>query len=98
MHYSDADPQDFKYEEINKDLVYHSQLMIGNHRILLWDDIEEELPKKGSVYLVISFDTEEKLKSAYNILAEGAMSTDSQYGHLIDKYGIHWEFIVYNWD
>ena len=104
MRYSDADPKDLQYEfddsgsEANKNLIYHAQLMIGNQKLLLCDSLKENFSKDGYIHLVITFDTEDEVKTAFTILSDSATIIEplhktaycSCVGTLIDKFGIHW--------
>ncbi|MCL2839702.1 MAG: VOC family protein [Defluviitaleaceae bacterium] len=102
MRFSEADPQDWQSVEDTKDLVYHAQIMIGSQRILLCDNLFNDLPRGHSVYPVITFKTVDEVKAAYNILADGATiktplgktTYSACIGSLVDKFGIHWDLMA----
>ena len=105
MLYSDADPKDLQYKPEHKDFIYHSQLKIGNNIIMLADDCDMEANSQGKssflVDLVVNFDTDEELKTAYNVLSEGAtisvplcsQSYCSLTCALTDRYGGRWQLM-----
>jgi PhnB protein len=103
IRYADANPQDWSSNnEDGKDLIYHAQMMIGSQRILLCDNLFNDLPRGHSVYPVITFKTADEVKAAYNVLADGA-TTISPIGNttysacvvsFVDKFGIHWDFMA----
>lgn len=106
--FSEANPQDWQSDEEDKDLIYHAQIKIGNQIIMLGDDCDAV--KKGIVKttgnsflidMVITFDTDEELKKAYDALYEGATITSplcsqsycSLTCSLIDKFGGRWQLM-----
>ena len=103
LRYAEANPQDFVMnDESQKDLIYHSEITIGNHRLMLNDTIEDDFKKGNSLSLLVHFDTESECKEAYRIMAEDAViisSMESQtycacFASLIDKYGVSWELMA----
>jgi PhnB protein len=105
IRYADADPKDRppKYDnEKDANLVYHAQLIIGNRRILLCDNLFNDLPRGHSVYPVIMVKTADEVKSAYNVLLDGAEiitpMVSTTYSacvvSLVDKFGIFWDLMV----
>ncbi|MCL2621247.1 MAG: pyridoxamine 5'-phosphate oxidase family protein [Defluviitaleaceae bacterium] len=104
MRYSDANPGDYPtIEENQKNWVYHAQLIIGDKRIMLCDNLFNDLPRGHSVYPVVCFKTTEEAKTAFDILSKDATiitqptsKTYSPYvATLVDKFGIHWDLMVY---
>jgi len=103
--YGDADPQDrpAKYNEDDTNLIFHAQMRIGNQRIMLADNLFNDLPRGHSVYPVIQFKTDEEVKAAFDVLSDGATiinpisstTYSSACGSLVDKYGIFWDLMVY---
>jgi PhnB protein len=69
---------------------------------MLNDTTDEVFQIGNSVSLLVHFDTENELKKAYEIMAEGAViinPIESQtycacIVSLIDKYGMHWELMA----
>jgi PhnB protein len=106
MRYSDATPQDRPSncdDEKDLNLIFHAQMTIGSQRILLCDNLFNDLPRGHSVYPVVMFKTDDEVKSAYKVLAGGATiisppnstTFSSCCASLIDKFGVHWDLMVY---
>ncbi|MCL2854333.1 MAG: hypothetical protein FWE21_01785 [Defluviitaleaceae bacterium] len=104
MRYSDANPKDYPaIADEQKSLIYHAQLMIGSQRILLCDNLFNNLPRGHSVYPVVCFNTTEEAQAAFDILSEEAKilappsaATYSPFvTTFIDKFDIHWDLMVY---
>lgn len=103
MRFSEANPQDWaSHKEDEKELIYHAQMMIGSQRILLCDNLFNDLPKGHSVYPVITFKTADEVKAAYNVLADGATiispigntSYSACVVSFVDKFGIYWDLMA----
>ena len=103
IRFSDAENKDWSdFKDDEKDLVYHAQMMIGNQRILLCDNLFNNLPRGHSVYPVVMFKTADEVKAACNVLADGATITSplgkTTYSpclvSLVDKFGIHWGLLA----
>lgn len=104
MRFSDANPQDLPpayNAEKDVNLVFHAQMMIGEQRILLCDNLFNDLPRGTSVYPVMTFETADEVTAAYNALAEDATiinpPTEATYtfaASLVDKFGIHWDLMT----
>jgi PhnB protein len=82
-----------------KDKVMHGSLTINdNVSIYLSDSWVDREPPVNSVFLHVTFDSEEELRAAYAALSDGGavnMPVDktfwgSVYGDLVDKYGTGW--------
>jgi len=107
MLYSDASPKDLQYKEEDKDLVYHAQIKIGRQVIMLADDCrnapsgEGTVDKSFLVDLVVEFASDDELKAAYEVLADGATITEPLCSQtycsltcaLVDKYGGRWQLM-----
>jgi len=107
--YSDANPKDWQSKDEYKDLVYHSQIKIGKQILMLADDCEATqntaiVPNTGNSFLidlVVQFDSDEELKTAYEVLSEGATITSPLMSQtycsltcaLIDKFGGRWQLM-----
>jgi len=108
--FSEAPPNVFQCKNENeKDYVFHAQIKIGKHLILLADDSNGILKddtqgksgKSSLMDLLIDFDSDDELKAAYDILSDGAtillpmQSTSywSSYTLLVDKFGGRWELM-----
>jgi len=106
--YSEANPKDWQCKEEEKDLVYYSEMRIGKQTIMLGDDCEA-IKECGSVDssnsfkidLLVQFDSDDELKTAYDILSEGATITAPLISQtycsltcsLIDKFGGRWQLM-----
>lgn len=100
LRYSDADKRDYDVQltQQQKNMIYHSEIMIGGQRIMMSDIVDFELTKSVSEFLTVTFDTVEEVKKAYEVLAEGAtiiyplQSTtySSCMASIIDKFGFRW--------
>ncbi|MCL2199262.1 MAG: VOC family protein [Defluviitaleaceae bacterium] len=104
MRFSEADPKDWKSDnEDDKKLIYHAQLNIGGQRLLLCDNLFNDLPRGHSVYPVMSFKTAEEVRAAYDVLVDGATiisplgktTYSAAVATLVDKFGIHWDLMVW---
>jgi len=100
MHYSDADEKDWKLPltDEQKNMVYHSEMMIGNQRVFFSDIIEFDLSQGISLFLAIIFEDAESVKKAYDVLKEGSTiiypmkstTYSSCFVSLVDKFGFRW--------
>jgi PhnB protein len=83
--------------------IYHAEMVIGNHRIML-NDSDSGLPIGMNVSLLVSMDSVEAVKAAYNKLKEGARiispisetTYSSCFVSLVDRFGVRWELIKEN--
>ena len=103
--FADADPTDLQYTGKEKDnLVYYSELMIGNHMVMVSDDVDGMLgnhsgQRSSLTGLCVSFDCEEKAKAACETLSDGAKiltpiksnSFSTFFVTLEDKFGVVWD-------
>jgi PhnB protein len=102
LWYQDAHPADIDQESSDEkqELVYHAEIMVGNQRIILNDNIDD-IPYGINVSLLLSFDSTKKVKEAYEILKDGARiitpiretTYSSCFVSLIDRYGVRWELM-----
>jgi PhnB protein len=99
---SDANPKDYVANSNEKDLVYHAEILIGNQRLMLTDSIDDKLVRGNSLSLVITFETASDVKTAYDLMADGATIVSSMqsttysscFVSLVDKYGMRWELMT----
>ena len=105
MRYHEANPKDLppKYNaQTDSDLVYHAQMMFGDRRILLCDNLFNDLPRGHSVYPVATLKTADEVKAAFDILSDGATIVSSPIATtycscvctLVDRYGIFWDLMA----
>ena len=106
MRFSEADPKDWSLgNENDKNLVYHAQLIIGGQRLLLCDNLFNDLPRGHSVYPVMTFKTADEVRAAYDVLVDGATIITpigkttycDAVAALVDKFGIYWD-LMSEWD
>jgi len=106
MRFSDANPKDLPpgYDaEKDANLIFHAQMMFGEQRILLCDNLFNKLPRGHSVYPVACFKTACEVKAAYEVMADGATiltplskTTYSDcVASLVDRFGIHWDLMCW---
>ena len=100
---SDANLEDcVAVDEKQKDLVYHADIYIGEQRIILTDDPEAPLPNTNPLSLLVTFESAEEMKIAYEMMADDAtivyplQSTtfSSCFVSLVDKFGMRWELMI----
>ncbi|MCL2414081.1 MAG: VOC family protein [Bacteroidales bacterium] len=104
--YSQANPKDFQYKPEEKDFVFYAEMSIGNKRISLGDDSmnllgEIEPTNSHKMSLLMEFESDEALKTAYEILSAGATIITplcnttycTAYVVLVDKFGIRWDLM-----
>ena len=106
--YSDANPKDWQCTDEEKDLVYYSCIQIGRHNIMLGDDskavkngVEKTSGNSFLIDLLVQFDSDDELKTAYEVLSDGATITAplcsqtycSLTCSLIDKFGGRWQLM-----
>ncbi|WP_323702438.1 VOC family protein [Mammaliicoccus sp. Dog046] len=81
--------------------IIHAQLDVNGH-LLMFSDIpndDDSLHKTHNIYVVLEFETEEKLTEVFNIFKEGGQVLmplektfwGQSYAKLIDKFGIGWD-------
>ena len=98
----DANPRDVNepIDDGELERVYHAEMLIENQRIML-NDNDNELLRGTNVSLMISFDSVEEVKEAYEVLKDGAKiivplkktTYSSGFVSLIDRYGVRWELM-----
>ncbi len=102
LRYRDARPEDIDeaYTDEKLNFIYHSEMLIGDQRVIL-NDQTEDFPRGLNVSLLISFDRKEDVIEAYTILKDGATiltpmketTYSSCFVSLIDRYGVRWALI-----
>ena len=100
LHYADARKEDFDLPltEEQKGWIYHSELMIGDRRLMLSDCLEFPFQTSMSCFLTVSLDTDEEVQTAYDVLKEGgtilvpigSTTYSSCRGVLLDRFGFRW--------
>lgn len=100
MRYSDADPDDYHWDlaEEQKNYIYHAELLIGDQKIIMSDNIDVPFAPNLSSFLTVTFNTPEEVQNAYNILREesktiyplGKTSYSALRVVFTDKFGFRW--------
>lgn len=99
----DANPMDYTSDSKYLEHVYHAEIMLGRSRIMMSDITEENKHTSGnSLSLVVTFDTSDEVKKAYDYFKDGAIilspmkstSYSSCFVSLIDKFGMRWELMT----
>lgn len=57
-------------KENQKEYIYHSELLVGNQRIIMSDQVDIEFQTCYSNFLTIMFDTKNEVQFAYEIMKE----------------------------
>lgn len=104
LRYADADPSDWEVPltEAQRAYVYHAEMELCGHRIILSDEIERREAGHIPVSLLLAFDTPDEVRRSYALLEEGAhivhAMTDTTYSSafvsLIDRFGVRWELMT----
>ena len=84
--------------EEQKDWVYHAELMLDGHRIIMSDHADIAFQTCYSNFLTIMYDTKEEVQAAYSFLKEGSTTIypmeATPYSScrvvFVDKFGIRW--------
>ena len=84
--------------EEQKDWVYHAELMLDGHRIIMSDHADIAFQTCYSNFLTIMYDTKEEVQAAYAVLKEGSTTIypmeATPYSScrvvFVDKFGIRW--------
>ena len=84
--------------EKQKDYIYHSELVLGDQRIIMSDHVDIDFTTCYSNFLTIMYDTKEEVQRAYEIMKEGSTTIykmeATPYSScrvvFVDKFGIRW--------
>ena len=88
----------FLLSENQKDYIYHSELLLGDQRIIMSDHVDIEFTTCYSNFLTIMYDTKEEVQRAYEIIKEGSTTINKMEATpysscrvvFVDKFGIRW--------
>ena len=106
LHYYDADPANLEINHLTdreKELVYHSEMLIGGQRFFFSDSLDE-IPFGRNISLVVTFAEVQEVRDAYEILAAGGnvitpleeTTYSSCFVSLADRFGMRWELMTEN--
>ena len=81
-----------------KDYIYHSELALGNQRIIMSDHVDIPFQTCYSNFLTVMCDTKEEVQQAYEVMREGSQTIyqmeATPYSScrvvFVDKFGIRW--------
>ena len=108
LTYAQANPKDFTCNTGEENLIYYAEIKIGKQLISMGDDFEAVRggvqPNTGNAFridLLVHFDTDEALKTAHDLLAEGgtvltplcSQTYCSLTSAVVDKYGGRWQLM-----
>lgn len=101
--YGDMPPNpEFPVAESDKDLVLHAELKLTESGYIMGSDGRRDFQDAEKVCISVELDSEDRAKSAWNVLKEGGtIHMDLQptffsklHGSVKDKYGVTWMFTV----
>jgi uncharacterized glyoxalase superfamily protein PhnB len=104
FRYSHADKRDWPSpltdEQARK--IYHAEIRICGQRVMLSDDLEQEVKRGTSLSLTVVFESPEQVKAAYEVLKDGGTTIhpiqsrtySACIGVLVDRFGIGWGLMV----
>ncbi len=100
LRYADASKEDFSKElkPEEKKYIYHAELLFGNQRIMMCDNLDVPFTTSLSLSLTVTFDTKEEVLRAYEVLKENSTTIypiqSTSYSScmvvFIDKFGFRW--------
>lgn len=103
IRYHSADPADFNdpLTEEQKNYVYHAEMTIAGQRFFFSDSFDP-VSSGRNMSIVITLDTPDEVRSAYNLLIDGGAAihplTETTYSScfasLVDKFGMRWEIMT----
>ena len=98
--YGEANDPQFNplLKDYQRDYIYHSELLLGDRRIIMSDHVDMEFQTCYSNFLTIMCDTREEVQSAYEIMKEGSRTIypmeatwySSCRVVFVDRFGIRW--------
>lgn len=98
--YGEANDPQFNplLKDHQRDYIYHSELLLGDRRIIMSDHVDMEFQTCYSNFLTIMCDTREEVQSAYEIMKEGSRTIypmeatwySSCRVVFVDRFGIRW--------
>ena len=98
--YREADDPQYNplLKEDQRDYIYHSELLIGEQRIIMSDHVDIEFQTCYSNFLTIMCDVKEDVQRAYEIMKDGSKTIypmeATPYSScrvvFVDKFGIRW--------
>lgn len=100
LRYEDGNKEDchWNLSEEQKKYIYHAELLIGEQRIMMCDNIDVPFQTSMATFLTVSFDTKEEVEAAYEVMKEGSQTIyeigSTTYSScrvvFVDKFGLRW--------
>jgi PhnB protein len=100
LRYSDAKWEDFHRElsEKQKEYIYHAELLIGNQRIMMADNLDIPFKPSTALSMTITLKTKEDVIRVFGIMQDGSeiiypvhsTTYSSSSVSFIDKFGFRW--------
>lgn len=100
LRYSDANKADWdkKLTPEQERYIYHAELVFGNVRLMMCDNLDVEFRTSTALSLTMTFDTKEEVQKAYEVLRDGSetiypmhsASYSSCIVSFIDRFGFRW--------
>lgn len=89
-------------KEDQMDYIYHSELVLGDQRIIMSDHVDIEFQTCYSSFLTLMYETKEEVQRAYEVLKEGSKTIypmeATPYSAcrvvFVDRFGIRWGLMV----
>lgn len=89
-------------KEDQMDYIYHSELVLGDQRIIMSDHVDIEFQTCYSNFLTLMYETKEEVQRAYEVLKEGSKTIypmeATPYSAcrvvFVDRFGIRWGLMV----
>ena len=101
IHYAKDAPPDSGMDELPPNFVMHSEIIICGMNFSLTDGSEVPITNENISFL-ITYETAEEVKSAFEKLAPGGKVVEPLatvfysplYGYVIDRFGVNWQVMV----
>lgn len=100
LRYSDARLEDFdkNLTQEQKNYVYHSEIYIGNQRIMMADNMDMDFQPSYALSLTVTMETKDEVVKAFDVLKDGSKiiypvhstTYSSATCSLVDKFGFRW--------
>jgi PhnB protein len=100
LRYSDAEEADWdkKLTPEQTNYIYHAELFVGGQRLMMCDNLDVEFKRSTALSLVVTFDTKDEVRQAYEVLREGSETIYPMHSTtysscevvFIDRFGFRW--------
>ncbi|WP_238483753.1 VOC family protein [Anaerosporobacter faecicola] len=106
LRYEDAKKEDWSREltEEQKRYIYHAELLVGEQRIMMCDNLDVDFVTSLALSLTLTFDTKEEVIQAYEVMKEGSKTIypiqETTYSScmvvFVDRFGFRWGLMTEN--